>query len=114
MVQALVDLARESIDEEKRLQSVRVLGRNFKVIYGSAEQGMTDLGLAHFDAGFINIRNGQTEIGERNALLHEVLHLLDFSTQLELTEKQITVLANGLIGVFEDNPEFTKFITKLK
>ena len=71
--------------------------------------------MCHYDSCLINIRNGQRPVGERNTLLHEIVHMLDHSLfGMELSEKQVTVLTNGLMAVIEDNPEVAKYIIGLK
>lgn len=96
---------------ELRPELVRVFGRNFYVNYPSSETGMQDLGLTHFHQSLVNVVDGQSAVEERDTLLHEFIHVIDLTMELELTEKQVTCLAHGLIGVFNDNPEFAKFVT---
>ena len=97
-----------------RPDSVRILGKDVKIVYSSTDQGMEMLGLCHYDRHLINIIEGQPAIGERNTVFHEVMHMTEYGMGLEMTEKQITVLTNGLIAVFEDNPEFAKYVIGLK
>ena len=97
-----------------RPEAVRIFGKDIQIIYGSEEFGMESLGLAHYDSNIINIRNGQTSIGERNTVLHECIHIVEHTLGLDLDERQVTVLTNGLIGVFEDNPDFAKYVIGLK
>lgn len=94
-------------------QSVRVFGRVYYFLYNSyLENGMTNLGLTHLEEGIVNIRSEQHPVEEKDTLLHETLHIIDEITGSELTEKQITVMAHGIIGMFQDNPEFAEYILK--
>lgn len=101
-------------NSDERPSKVRVFGRNFYITYPSPEDGMQDLGLTHFHESLINVRDRQEKIEERDTILHEVLHTIDLTMELELSERQITCLAHALIGVFDDNPEFTKFVSENK
>lgn len=46
-------------------------------------------------------------------LLHEVVHAIDDAMQIKLSEKQVTQIARGLLGVFCDSPEFKKFLLEV-
>jgi hypothetical protein len=99
--------------EDSRPGVVRVFGRNFYILYSSLlEGGMTDLGLTHYDEGLVNIRNSQHPIEEKDTLLHEFIHVVDQLMGCEMSERQVTLVAHGLIGIFQDNPEFAEFIIK--
>ena len=98
--------------EETRPEVVRVFGRNYYVLYPTIENGMTHLGLTHFEEALINVRDSQRPLEEKDTLLHEFIHVIDHVMELELEERQVTVLAHGLMGIFQDNPEFAKFITE--
>jgi hypothetical protein len=97
--------------EDTRPNHVRVFGRNFYITYSSlTEGGMVDLGLSHVEEGLINIRNGQRPVEEKDTLLHEFIHVIDSIMGCEMSERQVTILAHGLIGIFQDNPEFAEYI----
>jgi hypothetical protein len=49
----------------------------------------------------------------QEVLLHEVAHAIDEVMQIKLSEKQITQLARGLLGVLCDSPEFKKFLLEV-
>ena len=97
---------------KNHLKEVRVMGRKYKITEPSLiNDGMQTLGLAHFDAACINIRDDHgTESAYANTLLHETLHIIDNAAGLDLSEKQVTVLANCIMGVLSDNPEFVQCI----
>lgn len=52
----------------------------------------------------IRLRPGLTPAHQRETLLHEVLHAIDDFMGIDLTEKQVGRLANGLAMVLADNP----------
>jgi len=97
---------------ETRPEVVRVFGRNFYINYCSPDFGITDMGLTQFHRSIVNICEGQLPVEEADTLLHEIIHVIDLTMELDLTEKQVTTLAHGLIGVFQDNPDFAKFVTQ--
>lgn len=108
-------IRQETVSEEEdgRPSVIRVFGRNFYIIYSSLlEGGMTDLGLTHFNEGLVNIRNEQHPIEERDTILHEFIHVIDNVMGCEMSERQVTLLAHGLIGIFQDNPEFAQYLIK--
>lgn len=89
---------------------VRIFGRDFQVNFKPAEHMVDDLGTTHANDSKIDIRMGQSPLEERDTVLHEVIHAIDHTMEIGLKEKQVVVLAHGLIGVFQDNPEFAKYI----
>jgi hypothetical protein len=98
---------------EEKPSVVRVFGKNFYILYSSLlEGGMTDLGLTHFNVGIVNIIKEQTTLEEKDTLLHEFIHVVDQTMECGLDERQVTTLAHGLIGIFQDNPEFAEYITR--
>ena len=97
---------------EQRPEVVRVFGRNHYVLYCSVDSGMTDLGLCHFNEGLVNIREGQRPLEEKDTILHEFIHVIDNVMECGLDERQVTILAHGLIGIFQDNPEFARYVTE--
>jgi hypothetical protein len=103
-----------TLDEDRgfsRPETVRIFGRNYRFTYPTLEGGMSSLGLTHYEEALINIREGQLPLEEADTVLHELLHVIDHTAELELTEKQVTVLAHGIMGMFQDNPELAEYIT---
>lgn len=90
--------------------SIRVAGRNITIAYGS--ESFKDSGEMCEEQLSITIKAGQLPIEEADTLLHEAIHGLDYLYNLKLTEHQVRVLATSLLGVFQDNPEFTQFVTR--
>jgi hypothetical protein len=105
-------MSKTKSNELVRPEVVRVFGRNYYITYTGIENGMTNLGLTHFNEGLVNIREDQRPIEEKDTLLHEFIHVIDHVLECELDERQVTILAHGLIGIFQDNPEFAKYVTE--
>lgn len=93
-------------------EKVRVIGHDFTVKKVSDEDGMIDAGQMKISNMTILVKEGQPEIQEADTLLHEVIHCIDYLMNLDLTEHQVTALSTGLIGVFQDNHKFGKFVTR--
>lgn len=92
--------------------SVRVFGKNYNIKYVPEDNGMEELGLLDYDKLTMMVKEGQPSIEESDTILHETIHAIDGVMGLELTEEQVRGIATGLIGVFQDNSEFAKFIIK--
>lgn len=58
----------------------------------------------------IQIARNQAPAQLRDTLLHEVIHALSFELHLELEERQVHVLASGLLDTLRRNPELAMFL----
>ena len=95
----------------KKPKSIRFNGEKIRIEYRSPQDMLGNLGLALFDKSTIWIQEGQTESGERNTALHELCHFLDYRADLDMTEHQVLVLTNMLLGLLKDNPRLIKYLT---
>lgn len=59
----------------------------------------------------IYVENRQPLEGEQDTLLHEVLHAVDHTFCIALTELQVRQIATGLLAVFKDNPDFLRYLS---
>lgn len=60
----------------------------------------------------ICVQEGQLPTEEADTALHETIHGIDYWLDLELSERQVRLLATALIGLFQDNPEFAEYLTR--
>lgn len=99
-------------EEEKtvRPSSVRIFGRNYAFNYVPEFMGLQECGTTDNHNLLINIKEHQLPIEEADTVLHEVLHAIEYTMDLDLKEHQVRALATGLLGVFQDNPKFAKYI----
>lgn len=67
-----------------------------------------NIGEADSEKGEIRLVEGLERSVYEATLLHEVLHIIDHHLDLDVTEAQITGLAQGLFQVWKDNPGFLK------
>lgn len=92
---------------------VRILGRDYDFNYMEALPGDV-LGLWHINDMRIDIKEGQHPTEEADTMLHEVIHGISDLHRLNLSESRVARFATGLIAVFQDNPEFCKYIMQQK
>ena len=51
---------------------------------------------------------------QKDTLLHEVIHAIDYAVKTKLSEDQVSALASGLYAVFNDNPNFLEWLNARK
>ena len=73
----------------------------------TAQQGELpdDLGQCRPDQLEVVLNHNQSEESIRHTLLHELIHCIEMKLHLEMTERQVDVLALGLIDLFRSNPQ---------
>jgi hypothetical protein len=107
----------------KRPARIRIIGKPFKVEYVPADHaGLCDgpddkepgIGRQETDNQRIYIRDGQPIESEQDTVLHEVIHCVDETLDLELTEDQVTKLATCLLAVLKDNPALAAYLKNKK
>lgn len=93
-----------------RPTSVRVQGKNFKIEY-QKESGMPDgaMGLTKYMNLSILVQNGLPDPLEQEVVFHEIMHAIEKSLDLDLTEHQVEVLACGWVQVLRDNPKLIDY-----
>lgn len=103
-----------STDKTPRPDAVRIFGRNYSFNYVPEYMGLQECGTTDNHNLLINIKEHQLPLEEVDTVLHEVIHAIEYTMDLEMSEHQVRALATGLIGVFQDNPKFGKYITEPK
>lgn len=91
-------------------EKIRIAGVDHEVRYEERLNNGTTLAYGHIDYDKALIRlapNLQSEQGEQQTLLHEILHGIakHFDLEIESDEDTIDKLARGLYMVIKDNPE---------
>lgn len=99
--------AEDGIPSDYQPRNIRVFGKNHEIIYSDT---MTELGLTDYHSCRVIIKEGQLPVEEADTVLHEIIHVIDYTMDLEMTEHQVRSIATGLIGVFQDNPLFAQWI----
>jgi len=90
-------------------KQIRVLSQNIDVKLGDLSSADT---VAAWDGveGQIVIHKHLGKFVAVNALIHELIHALEFLLGLELTEQDIDSLATGIISIIVDNPELVELV----
>jgi hypothetical protein len=97
----------------KRLDRIRILGKPFKVVFGTEaplEDG--DMGDCNTEGQVLTIRDGQPQANEQDSVLHEVIHAVSDYMEIRLKEGQVTKLATGLLAVLKDNASLVAYLKK--
>ena len=89
-------------------EHVRILSANWRVRQKHGHE-MSELGLCHCDIREIWLNAGNLPEVNRNTFLHELLHALSYTAQLEMTERQVDVLATMLISLCRENPQLVDY-----
>ena len=67
-----------------------------------------DLGQCRPDQLEIILNPNQAIESIKHTLLHELIHCIEMKLHLEMTERQVDVIALGLIDLFRSNPELSQ------
>jgi hypothetical protein len=86
-------------------ESLRILGEDWAVIWlgiGAADER------AHTDGEKRTIVMGPH--AGREDLLHEVIHAIEFSYNLDIDHTELQIVARGIWAICKDNPEFLEYL----
>lgn len=94
-----------------QITELDILGKTYEVVY-VPRTGMSDdnLGSCEDEAQRICVAQGLKKDLIQDTLLHEITHALDYHLHLNLEERQVSVLATGLIAVFRANSALRKLL----
>lgn len=89
---------------------VNIIGKPYTVkIVESLDDGASDGEMSeHLQQ--IQIAAGQTWENERDTVLHEAIHGIEERLQLKMREKQVAILATGLLQVLRENPKLVAYL----
>jgi len=85
---------------------MKIGGIYYEILHKTNEEMNGNIGLADFNRQEISINTDHTTQTQKIALVHEILHILDSTYHLKLTEEQVIYTAHALIGFIEDNKDF--------
>ena len=85
---------------------LRVAGIDYTIANVSANEINGLLGLADFNNQIIKINKDTTEVTQHISIVHEIIHILDKSYNIKLTEEQVVYLAQAIVALVNENPEF--------
>ena len=91
-----------------RLEKVKILGIVYKILYHHELKGdKNELlnGRIDYDKAEILIKHDLESQNILNVIYHEAVHGLSTSMGIDLSEKQVETISNGLLCLVRDNPE---------
>ena len=102
---------------DKTPNTIRIGFFNYKItiknLIVSTHSGQSLCGEIHNDTRELILLKENIESGDwRNTIFHEVIHGLSYQSDLELSEHQVEVLANGIEAFVLDNPSFISKLNK--
>ena len=98
---------------------VRVLGKpiGFKyvpagdaLLRDSPDDHSPGVGRADADRQLVAIEDGMPLEQEQDAVLHEILHVIEDFMSIRVSEKAVRSLATGLLAVVKDNPGLLEYL----
>jgi hypothetical protein len=93
---------------KKPFSSIRILGKRHVVRWDQPIGG--DCGLMEYKPLRISVGKGMAVDEERESLLHEALHAIDWQQNTKLKEKQVRQLSVGLYAMLRDNPKVVEYL----
>jgi hypothetical protein len=90
----------------------KVLGYHYRVEFKPVVtlEGEEQRGLCHSDTQLIEVSSNLPKDQQREVLLHELIHAIEYGVGISLTEAQVTRLARAQLAVFKDNLDLAAFI----
>lgn len=89
------------------MNELRVLGKLYRIDRATNPSGLGGpqvFGTCDHARSIITMEQGQDDQQERDTLLHEAVHAIDYAMALGLKERQVHALSAGLVALFSDNP----------
>lgn len=87
---------------------LRIVGKNYSVVRMELKD---DCGECMDTTQTIKVAEGLAHDLERDTLLHEAIHAIDYCMQLNMSEKQVNGMGTALYALLSDNPDLIKYIT---
>lgn len=86
---------------------IDILGKRFRVVYKKMSK---DFGKCDSSLCEIWIHPTAAEEQKRDTVLHECIHAIDHELQTKMSERQVRLIATGLMHWMRANPEFVAWI----
>jgi len=105
--------------EKLRPDAVRIMGRNYVVIYeDDSLLGTENLGLCNNSQCVIVVKDGQHPVEEADTLLHEIFHAVWYCMSISsggaAEEEVVRRMASGMLSVIMDNPDLLKYFQAIQ
>jgi hypothetical protein len=89
-------------------KTLRIVGKTYAVIQLPLVE---ECGLCEDMKQEIKISTKLAHDLERDTLLHEAIHAIDYCMQLRMSEKQVNGMGTAIYALLMDNPELIKYLT---
>ena len=99
-------------DEDSLPKRVNLLGKYYAIERVDVVDAEGNVGEADDKKQRIRVLDQQGFENERDTVLHEIVHALDYQLQLHLKEQQVHLLGTGLLHLLRENPKLVKYITE--
>lgn len=93
---------------KRPFSSLRICGKRHRVCWDADIDG--DCGLMEFKPLRISIGKGMAPDEERESLLHEVMHAVEWQQGLTLKEEQVRQLSVGVFETLRNNKKLVEYL----
>jgi hypothetical protein len=94
------------VTRRKRPASIRIAGKVYRVKFRQE----TDCGRCDNARLTITISRDQDKQHQRDTLLHEVIHAVEYACGMDIGEENVRMLGTHLLAALVENPEATRWI----
>jgi hypothetical protein len=100
------------------IEKLRIGWKDFDIIEKEPDEDLISggnfcYGRIRYDDQQILLNSNYSEAQKTTTLIHEAMHALDDAYDLELTERQVVCLGNGIASLIADNPELLEELKAL-
>lgn len=93
----------------------RLFQQTWHVRTGTEKELPNELGMCYVDSNEILLRTqGLPADTIIHTFLHELVHSIEQKLELDMTERQVDLMALGLIDLFRSNPEMVELLLPLE
>lgn len=94
----------------ERPKRIKVGAKRYDIEFVSQVDEAKSLGECDYLSQTLLVCEGQAHEGERDSLMHEICHAIDDNQQTGLKERQVHMMATGILQVLHDNPSLVKYL----
>lgn len=90
-------------------KKLRIVGKNWAVLHMPLVE---EYGLCDEQRQELKVSTKLAHDLERDTLLHEAIHAIDYSMQLKMSEKQVNGMGTAIYALLMDNPDLIKYLVQ--
>lgn len=87
-----------------------ILSHSGEVVFVDPKNIEDKCGQCHQDELIVRIKEGMADDIAGTTLIHELIHVIEFLTHIELKEREIDCLALGLYSFLKENPHLVEWL----